>query len=327
MNFNLSMPLYSGSFSEYSGFDDIFNELAELGCNGVEGIWGGEDFPDDMPASLIGGYHLIYFADWYDFYMEDTDAVKRKFGSIAKAAEFYGGWGRECIERQFREDLNRACSLDVPYVVYHVSDVSVEEAYTYKWLHDDYSILTAAAEIINTVLSERDNWPFKLLIENQWWPGFTFTQPEKTEYILDAVKYKNKGIMLDFGHLMNTCPDIRSQAEGAGYIMKMIEKNGSLSSLISGIHLHQSVSGEYVKNHTGFLPENMPEDYFDSFSSVYGHVLQIDRHEPWSDAAVLEVIERIEPEFVTHELSARGRQARRSAVMTQNRLLKIGGLF
>ena len=49
----MSLPLYSGSFEEYHGWGDLRAELAALGCDGMEGIWSGEEFPEDLPADLV----------------------------------------------------------------------------------------------------------------------------------------------------------------------------------------------------------------------------------------------------------------------------------
>ena len=73
----MSLPLYSGSFEEYHGWGDLRAELAALGCDGMEGIWSGEEFPEDLPADLVIGYHLAFYPDWLDFYRDDRRALKR----------------------------------------------------------------------------------------------------------------------------------------------------------------------------------------------------------------------------------------------------------
>ena len=78
----MSLPLYSGSFEEYHGWGNLRAELAALGCDGMEGIWSGEEFPEDLPADLVIGYHLTFYPDWLDFYRDDRRALKRKFGSL-----------------------------------------------------------------------------------------------------------------------------------------------------------------------------------------------------------------------------------------------------
>ena len=55
----MSLPLYSGSFEEYHGWGDLRAELAALGCDGMEGIWSGEEFPEDLPAGYRLSPHLL----------------------------------------------------------------------------------------------------------------------------------------------------------------------------------------------------------------------------------------------------------------------------
>lgn len=321
---SINFPLYSGSFCEYQSWDDLRDEIHALKCDGLEGIWGGEDIPVDFPQELIVGYHLTFWSDWLDFYREDWPALKKKFGSLGAARSFYGGWGAETLLKQYRADLERAKALGARYVVFHVSDNSLEECYTYRWLHSDEEIIDAAVEVINLLLGSEEQ-PFDFLVENQWWPGFTFTEPEHTARLLDGIQYPRKGILLDTGHLMNTNLELRTQADGAAYIQEMLNRHGSLSNMIRGVHLHQSLSGEYVKRNTGCLPSSLPQDYVEAFGTCYGHVLQIDQHKPWTDAAILPVLERISPEYLTHELSVSDRAQRVQIVRQQRSLLDRGG--
>ena len=81
-------------------------------------------------------------------------------------------------------------------------------------------MLDAAIEFINELLRGVEP-TFDFLVENQWWPGFTFTDPEKTEYLLSGINYPRVGIMLDTGHLMSTNQGIRSQKQAVAYILEM----------------------------------------------------------------------------------------------------------
>ena len=318
MKQTVSFPLDAGTLEECGSWETVRREVHGLGCDGLEGIWAGEDFPPGLPEEMIVGYHLTFFLDWLDLYREDHAALERKFGTMENVHRFYGGTGRNTLLELYRADLERAAALKPEYVVFHVSDVSVEESYTYRWLHSHEEVIDAAAEIINTLLDGRD-WPFEFLMENQWWPGFTFTAPKRTARLLDRVQYGRKGILLDTGHLMNTNTKLRTQAEGAAYILQMVEKHGDLAQYIHGIHLHQSLSGKYVESHTGALPADYPLDPMDRFSVGYEHVLQIDRHEPWTDNAILPVLERIGPRWVTHELASSSWAQKKERIVLQTK--------
>ncbi|ODU72481.1 MAG: hypothetical protein ABT00_17705 [Bordetella sp. SCN 68-11] len=184
----ISVPLCSATLSEYCGWSGFRQELCELQCGGIEAIWSGKPLPADVLEGLVIGYHLTFYPDWLDFYREDTKGLERKFGSLDAVRQFYGGFGRECLLAKYREDLSRAERLRAKYVVFHVSDVSVEEGYTYRWLHSNRGVIEASGELINTLLEGRD-WPFEFLVENQWWPGFTFTEPAETARLLDAIHH------------------------------------------------------------------------------------------------------------------------------------------
>lgn len=302
--------------SEIAAYDgNAEREIRALGCDGAELIWSGEDLPAELPCPDCVGYHLVFYPDWVDLWNGEFAALERKFGSEEKWRAFYGG-GREELLAMYAADLERAASVGAKYVVFHVSDVSVEEGYTYEWLHTDEAVVDASAELINT-LCQGKSFPFAVFVENQWWPGFTFTRPEITARLLDAIEYADKGILLDTGHLMNANTGIKTQAEGASFILDMLAAHGKLAESVRGMHLHQSLSGEYVRAHTGSLPPDLPEEYFERFTVNYGHILQIDRHQPWTDPAVREVIRRVSPEYLTHELAASGPAERAAAVRAQ----------
>ena len=49
----------------------------------------------------------------------------------------------------------------------------------------------------------------------------------------------------------------------------MLNRHGSLATWVRGVHLHQSLSGAYVKARTGLLPAGLPEDYGERFGVSY----------------------------------------------------------
>lgn len=322
----ISFPIYEGSMCEYENPADLRKFCSALGCDGIEAVWGGDDAMDTLPDGFAAGYHLTFYPDWLDFWREDEAALLRKFGSREAYTAFYGLTDREALLSAYRTDLARAVRLRAKYAVFHVADVSIEEGYTYAWAHSHREVLDASIELINLLFGER-RYPFALLLENQWWPGFTFTSPAETAYLLQRIHHADKGIMLDTGHLMNTNTAIETEADGIAYIHKILDEHGQLNRFVRGIHLHQSLSGAYVRQSTGKLPEKLAEDYLDRFCDSYGHILRIDQHRPWTDPAIAGLIRRIAPEFLTHELSCKNRTERSLVVSSQRETLKKGGLL
>lgn len=322
----VSVPIYQESMGEYGSPEGLQAACRAMGIGGIEAVWGGDSAIDALPGGFAAGYHLTFYPDWLDFWLGDEKALLRKFGSREAYAAFYGGPGRETLLDLYRADLARAERLGAKYVVFHVSDVSIEEGYTYAWEHSHRAVLDASIEVLNILFWER-RYPFALLVENQWWPGFTFTSPEETACLLRGITYPDKGIMLDTGHLMNTNTALETEAEGVAYLHKMLDKHGALSRFIRGMHLHQSLSGAYVRANTGRLPEGLPTDYLARFGGSYGHILQIDRHRPWTEPSIAGVISRIAPDFLTHELSCKNKVEREEAVARQRDTLREGGLL
>ena len=303
---SMNLPLTNEYAEPFGGWEGLRAELGAAGLDGVEGIWAGVPVPEEFPADLLTGYHLTLVPYWVDFFRERTEIIKKRFGSEEKIALMYGGTRPEDLIRRYREDVQRALDLGAGYMVIHVSDVSIEESYTYRWEHSDEEVIDASLDLIREILRGVPE-SFDFLVENQWWAGFTFTDPKKTDRLLNGIGRERAGIMLDTGHLMNANPALRSQADGAAWVLDCIDAHGQMAEKIRGVHLHQSVSGEYVRAHTGAVPPDLPETYFEAFEQNYEHILQIDRHRPWTDPACARILERVQPAYLTHELSARGR--------------------
>ncbi len=310
----------------YGNWEALAEEVKTLKLDGLEVIADPDDLADDIPLSLVAGYHMTFYVDWLDFWRQDEAALLRKFGSWETVNEIYRGTKPEDLMRHFQEDLALAQRLKAPYLVFHVSDVSLEEGYTYRWLHTDKEVLDASIEFINELLMGVEP-TFDFLVENQWWPGFTFTDPEKTEYLLSHINYPRVGIMLDTGHLMNTNWQILSQWQGIKYILEKIEEHGDLSKYIYGLHFHQSMSGKYCRETVGKLPEDFPLDYLQEFSRSYSHILEIDRHRPWTLEECVMILDRVQPKYLTHELTSNFYRKKTESIRNQMRVIARGYMW
>ncbi len=300
---SVNFPISKYCIEPYGSWEALKAQIRALGLDGVEAIADPDDLDPAFPAEIVSGYHMVFYPDWLDFWRQDEARLLRKFGARETVEAVYRAATPEDLLRRFREDLAYGQRLNAPYFVFHVSDVSLEEGYTYRWTHSHREVLDGAIEFINLLL-EGVAPTFDFLVENQWWPGFTFTDPEQTEYLLSRIDYPRVGIMLDTGHLMNANTAIRSQADGVRWILENVERHGALSERICGLHFHQSVSGAYVKSHTGAVPEAFNGEYFHDFSISYAHIQRIDRHLPWTNPDCVRILHAVQPTYLTNELSA-----------------------
>ncbi len=294
------------TLKQFRDATDVRAFYRAYGCNGLEVILGDQRQDQKILPDMVIGCHLLFYSDWLDFWRQDIPALNKKFGSQEVWQGFYRAKGREEFLAQFRRDLAYAQQMNVKYVVFHVSDVSIEEGYTYQWLHRDEEVIDAAAEVIN-LLFDGSNYTFDLLLENLWWPGLSLTNPMMTKRLLDQVHYPNKGLLLDTGHLMNTNLDLRSPEEACAYIHHILLEHGSLKDYIRGVHLHQSITGAYVKASFKQIPD-LAADFYQRFAQGYRHILQIDTHQPWVASGVKGLIQEIAPEYLVYELVAPDRQ-------------------
>ncbi len=320
---SINFPICTYCIAPYGSWDALGRKIRSLGLDGIEGIVDPVDLDTTFPKELLAGYHLVFYPDWLDFWRGNEKELLRKYGSWEMVGRAYPGTKPEDLMRFFRQDLEFALSMNTPYTVFHVSDVSLEEGYTYRWLHTNREVLDGAIEFINELLRGVEP-TFDFLVENQWWPGFTFTEPEKTEYLLSHIRYPRVGIMLDTGHLMNANRRIRTQGDGIRFVLDMIEKHGELAGQIRGVHFHQSVSGAYCRKNTGSIPEDFPKEYFAAFAYTYPHIQRIDRHRPWTEPSCVSLIDLAEPRYLTHELASGKRKSQLGLVAEQLRTIRRG---
>ncbi len=318
---SMNFPITKECVLPYGGWDGLAEQLRLLPLDGVEGIADPDYYDESFPSSLLTGYHMTFYPDWVDFWRQDRAALIRKFGSMETARGFYRCSSPDDYLGMFRADLALARRLGAKYLVFHVSDVSIEEGYTYRWEHTDREVTDAALELINAVLEGAGEDPsFDFLVENQWWPGFTFTDPRETEYLLSRIRYPRVGIMLDTGHLMHTNTKLRTQGESLAYVHRMLDLHGALCGAIRGVHLNQSLTGALMRRYMREPPEMKPT-YAERNWQVFEYVFRIDRHRPFTCPGVKELIERIAPEYLTFEFISNDEREHRRMLRAQRRAL------
>lgn len=293
------------SLSEYASADDL-ESCYRPACDGVEMIRAGVDSRRIIRPETVIGVHLPFYSYWLDFWNGDTARLTAEFGSLKTCRGFYGGEGRETLLRRFQSELDDAQALGARYVVFHVSDVTLQETFTNRYHHTDEEVIDAAAELVNQLLRGR-GYSFDFLLENLWYPGLRLTSPVLTRRLLDRVEYPRRGILLDTGHLLNTNPSLRTGEEALAYLHHILDIHGGLCRFIKGVHLHQSLSGDYVERAHQNIPPMEP-DYYDRFAQSYAHVGRVDTHQPMLFNGTRELIERISPRYLVYEFLAPDRR-------------------
>lgn len=242
----------------------------------------------------IQGVHLRFWPTWLDFWRQNQEQLLVQFSNEEEIKACYGGVTRQEWLNVYRDNIRTAVQAGAKYVVFHVSQARMPEVFTWQFSATDQEVIEATIEVVNELVASIPD-EMEILFENLWWPGLTLKNKELMALLIEKIKHPKVGIMLDTGHLMNTNPELRTQAEGVAYILEILENLGEYKSYIHGIHLHHSLSGEYIKA----SKEKIQRKY--TMTEIMNHVLKIDEHLPFSIPEVQQIIATVQPKYVVHE--------------------------
>lgn len=276
--------------------EDIARIVSAAGLDGVENlIYGGA--AEAAPfRHVTTGVHLRYWPYWMDFYRGDGERLRRLFPSPAEIRRCYGGLTVSGWIDTIRANIRAALAEEPEYLVWHVQESTPEEAFTWRFHYSDEDVLAASAEVYHACADLIPDGT-RVLFENIFWPGLFHMEPEKVDFFFRAVDDEaHTGIMFDTGHYMNTNAALRTEEDGALYVEEMARRLGSLVSLIRGIHLSCSLSGDYQRS----FPRSFPEGC--TMEDILRHISRIDQHRPFQTGAAGRIIAALHPEYVVNEL-------------------------
>lgn len=265
----------------------------------------------------IQGVHLRFWPTWLDLWRGDNKELLRQFGCEENIAACYGGLTREAWLAIYRGNIRTAVRTGAKYLVFHVSHARIPELFSWQFSASDSEVIEATIELVNELVDEIPT-EMALLFENLWWPGLTLKNPILVAKLLENVKHHNVGIMLDAGHLMNTNQDLKSEAEGIDYILTILNALGEFRRYVRGVHLHKSLSGEYIKQNQCRKIEKY------DMTQIMNHVLKIDQHQPFATNEVQRLIDYIKPEFLVHEFMYSSMEEWSQKIRKQRAALKQG---
>ncbi|BEP28831.1 TIM barrel protein [Helicovermis profundi] len=294
------MYLMNLSNSNYSlnKFDCNWKNVEEFlkkhRLDGIEIILHEEENLNNMPRNIVKGMHLKYFPTWLDrYYYEEKNEKKIEDDK-----------SNNTLVSIFKNEFNNAKKLGAKYMVYHVSHVTEEHAFTFEFDYSDDEVLSATTNLVNKVFD--DDSEMLLLFENLWWPGLTLLDSKKAKRFMDSIKYKNKGIMLDLSHMMITSPSIKTPREASDYIVNKIQDLGEIKDYIKGIHVNLSLPSTYMSQNHKEKYKLISEiiDVKQKYIKTIEHIKKIDWHIPFDDESIRNIIQLIKPEYVVYEVLA-----------------------
>ena len=282
----------------YSDNGDLKSFYLQLGFDGLELMRVGIDEKGIVSAGDVIGLHIRYLTTWMDLWTGNTHRLLDEFGDYETVKQTYGGITREAVTQMYIDNLNAPPAANPEYLVFHVSECQLAESMLRQYHYSSEAVIDATIEIVDIFSGTIQNSPV-LLFENLWYPGLDMLEPDLTYKLLEKVQYPSTGVMLDIGHLLNTNTALRTIDEGVDFVHKVLDMYSDLS-FIKGIHLHQSLSGEYAKE---LILSWVPPDgsYNERRIAVIPQVFKIDTHKPFASERVNELIGRIKPEYLVLE--------------------------
>jgi len=312
-----------GRFASRSDLEKLL-----AGFDGIELMHLEEDVSGILTTDMVTGYHMSFPEYWMDFWRGDLEKCILEFDTLDNVRRYYHGDTPEALIRMVRKQYENALAYGAEYAVIHVSDAAIFEEITGKYKYTDAEVIDGFSELINAAIPVRadsdgnryEESPW-LLLENLWQPGLNFKDPDMTARLMDAVRYPKKGIMFDTGHLMHTEPELKTQKEAVQFIHERLDAHKDLCRYIKGLHLHQSLTGSILKRYKKHPP--LPaKTYEERAVQLFEYVFRVDQHKPFTGEGVKELVERIDPLYMTFEFISSSLEEHRKLLRRQRTCLQ-----
>ena len=301
----MNITTHDYDLSRFTDHRDLERYYKNLNLDGLEVMQSGDDKDKLILPGDVIGVHLKYFTCWMDLWIDNKTRLLAEYDHWRTCEQVFGGKTKQALLDAFQKNLEFATAYNPEYLVFHISECTIAESMKRKFYYSDKRVIDAAIELINQIVPYIKGTPY-LLFENLWYPGLTMLRPKMTYRLLEGVNYPKKGVMLDIGHLLHTNRELRSLDEGADYVLGVLDQYEDLS-FIKGVHLHQTLSGEYAEYQRKTW-KSEGETYQQRQWNVMSHIYEIDSHKPFAHHRVKELIEKISPEYLVLEQISRSRE-------------------
>ncbi len=263
----------------------------------------GYDPVDPSLKDFCGSVHLPYAADWYGPATGKRPVDPSMDGALLR----YRHYGRDIdgIAAAIHRAMEVAAPLDPAYGVLHACSANMDEMLCYDYSDSDEDVIDVFAEIVNRAVADFPGGepPITLAFENTWWPGLRFVDNRSFERLADRLEFDDWCLCLDTGHLLFALKGSDDEAGALEMLNRAVDgfSDDMLSRFVT-MHLHVNTSRKNLRTLSDPNSASIPID--ERMDRVYDLIRNVDQHRPFSDPAVRDLVARIDPDFVVHEMGA-----------------------
>lgn len=269
-----------------------------------------EKIPENDGIELLTGYskenvsdfkkvesvHLPYCVDWYG-----TWSGKRKLPDMEEKSIVYFSYGKS--KKEIVENICKAIDVakdfSPSYGIMHAGSANYDELFLPDYSETDEEVLIAFCEIMNEV-NAKTKIPFRMEFENQWWPGLRFLSFKEYEILKKNLDFDDWGLCLDTGHLLVTMKNSFDEKTSVESLKKHFSSfPKEMKERIEVVHLHTNYSGKFIAE---FDRSEKNLSFDETMKAAYRYVSGMDWHTPFSSPGCKELVDILEPKFVTHEM-------------------------
>jgi len=349
----INLAVYPWDRARFGGtWEDVAAFCRRHGCAGIEMYTGYEPAPADIPPGLVRGVHLPFHSAWPEMMAAareeeraarttDPDNSNNSNNSNdptntsvpgALDPSFFPHTTHASFLAALRCQLERAAAIGAGYAVYHVGYYHTAEMLTRTYAMDDRAVLERAAAFLNELARAFPGGepPVPLMLENLWYPGLTYTDPDAILAFMDGLAFDGYGFVLDTGHLMNRIAASDDEDDCIDAVCETIHAlPAAILDRIDVVHLHWSGSHSLRQER---LRRGVPNGFatmarHDQETFAFQHAVLTDQHRPFTSPRVTEIIEALAPTWVVHEFIAGTAEEQAEALAVQRGALREGTTY
>jgi len=286
-------------FADFPGSGSLRQRLDAEGIDGFELFTLIEPVPPVYRVPEVVSVHLPYAIDWRCAW------EGRLYEGMPDNVDYYS-FGKSPSEQIdiIHRMIDYASVLNPAYGVLHAGNSDSRQILNKVHRSDDLAVIGEFCELANAAMATFPGGepPFTIAFENLWWEGFKLRSPAEWELMERKLEFDNWSFVLDTGHLMNTCAGAYDERSAADEVLDIVSRfPESMKDRIRTVHLQLSTTASYREKLTDDCRHD-GEPWEEFVRRCYVRANEIDEHRPYSTQAACEIIDALQPEFVTHEL-------------------------